>query len=86
MEKELEKGKHLLGEDREEMEVTVLIQNMNNYINRLNDYQKKLEDTGIQISTIIDDKDGEDEIVELIKADWDYISTVMDGRDVMINL
>ena len=81
LEKEQGKGKHLLEEDREEMEVKVLIQNVNNCINRLNDFQKKLEDTGIQISTIVDGQDGEDEIVELIKADWDYISTVMDCRD-----
>ena len=86
LENELGKGKHLLGEDRKEMEVKVLIQNINNCINRLNDFQKNLEDTGIQISTIVDGQDGEDEIVELIKADWDYISTVMDCRDELINL
>ena len=86
LEKELGKGKHLLEEDIEEMEVKVLIQNISNCINRMNDFQKKLEDTGIQISTIVDGQDGEDEIVELIKADWDYISTVMDCRDDLINL
>ena len=86
LEKDLGKGKHLLEEDREEMKVKVLIQNVNNCINRLNDFQKKLEDTGIQISTIVDGQDGEDETVELIKADWDYISTVMDCRDELINL
>ena len=66
--------------------VKVLIHSINNCINRLNYFQKKLEDTGIQISTIVDGQDGEDEIVELIKADWDYISTVMDCRDELINL
>ena len=59
---------------------------MNNCINRLNDFQQKLEDTGIRMSTVIDGQNGEDEILELIKDDWDYISTVMDCRDEFINL
>ena len=53
------------------MEVKVLIQDVNICIIRLNDFQKKLEDTGIQISTIVDGQDREDEILELIEADWD---------------
>ena len=47
------------------MEVKVLIQNVNNCFNRLNDFQKKLEDTGIQISTIVDGQDGIDELWSL---------------------
>ena len=31
-------------------------------------------------------REGEDKILELIKDDWVYISTVMDCRDEMINL
>ena len=46
LEKELEKGNYLLEEDRDDIEVNVLIQNVNKCINRLNDFQKKLEDTG----------------------------------------
>ena len=37
------------------------------------------------MSTIVDGRDGEDEILELIEADWDYITTVMDCRDELIN-
>ena len=85
-EKELGKGKNLLKEDREEEDVKVLKQNVKSCIKRLNDFQQKLEDTGIQVSTIVDGQDGEDEILEVIKADWDYISTVMDCRDELINL
>ena len=29
------------------------------------------------MTTVIDGQNGEDEILELIKDDWDYISTVM---------
>ena len=86
LEKELGKGKHILEEDREEEEVKVLKQNVNSCINRLNDFHQKLEDTGIQMSTIVGGQDGEDEILELIKADWDYISTVMACIDQFINL
>ena len=81
LEKELGKGKHLLEEDREEVEVKIFIQNVNSCVQRLTDFQQKLEDTGIQMSRIVDGQDGDDEILELIKADWDYISTVMDCRD-----
>ena len=50
---------------------------MNNCINKLNDFQQKIDDTGIKMTTVIDGQNGEDEILELIKDDWDYISTVM---------
>ena len=86
LEKELGKGKHLLEEDREEVEVKIFIQNVNSCVQRLTDFQQKLEDIGIQMSRIVDGQDGEDEILELIKADWDYISTVMDCRDELIKL
>ena len=80
------KRQHLLEEDSDDIEVKVLIQNVNKSINRLNDFPKKLEDTDIQIATIVDGQDGENEISELIDADWDYISTVMDCRDDLITL
>ena len=75
LDKELVKGKHLLenGED----EIKFLKQKVNNCINKLNDFQQKIDDTGIKMTTVIDRQNGEDEILELIKDDWDYISTVM---------
>ena len=85
LEKELGKTKHLLEDDRE-VEIKVLIKIVNNCINRLNDFQQKLEETGIKKSTVVDGQEGEDEILELIKGDLDYISTVMDCRDELINL
>ena len=63
-----------------------MIQNVNKCINRLNDFKKKLEDTGTQMATIMDGQDGEDEISELIDADWDYIYTVMGCRGDLITL
>ena len=38
------------------------------------------------MATIMNGQDGEVEISELIDADWDYISTVMDCRDDLIAL
>ena len=84
LEKEL--GKAKFHEDDREGEIKVLIKIVNNCINRLNVFQQKLEDTGLSMSTVIDGQEGEDEILELIKDDWDYISTVMDCRDELINL
>ena len=86
LEKELGKAKHLLEDDREEGEIKVLIKIVNNCINRLNVFQQKLEDTGLSMSRVVDGQEGEDKILELIKDDWDYISTVMDCRDELINL
>ena len=86
LEQELGKAKHLLEDDREDGEIKVLIKNVNNCINRLNVFQQKLEDTGLSMSTVVDGQEGEDEILEMIKDDWDYISTVMDCRDELVNL
>ena len=38
------------------------------------------------MSTIVDGQEVEDETLELIKDGWNYISTVMDRRDELINL
>ena len=86
LEKELGKTKRLLEDDREDCEIKVLIKIVDNCINRLNAFQQKLEDTGLSMSTVVDGQEGEDKILELIKDDWDYISTVMDCRDELINL
>ena len=75
LDKELVKGKHLL--ENGEGEIKFLKQKVNNCINKLNDFQQKIDDTGIKMTTVIDGQNGEDEILELIKDDWDYISTVM---------
>ena len=86
LEKELGKGKHFLEDNIEGGEIKIIIKNLNNCINKINDFQQKLEDTGIKMSIVVDGQEGEDEILELIKDDWDYISTVMDCRDELINL
>ena len=86
LEEALGKAKYLLEDYREEGEIKVLIKVVNNCITRLNVFQQKLEDTGLSMSTVVDGQEGEDEILELIKDDWDYISTVMDCRDELINL
>ena len=59
---------------------------MNICINRLNDFQQKLEDTGIMMSTVVDGQEGEDKILDMIKDEWDYISKVMECRYELINL
>ena len=67
--KELGKGNHLLQEDREQGEIKVLLKNVNNCINRLNDFQQKLEDTDERLSKEMDGQEGEEEIADLIKDD-----------------
>ena len=86
LDKELGKGNHLLQEDREQGEIKVLLKNVNNCINRLNDFQQKLEDTEERLSKEMDGQEGEEEIADLIKDDWEYISTVMDYRDELVDL
>ena len=86
LEKELGKGKHFLEDDIEGGEIKIIKKNLNNCVNKINDFQQKLEDTGIKMSIVVDGQEGEDEILELIKDDWDYISTVMNCRDELINL
>ena len=86
LDKELGKGKHLLEEESEPGDIKAHLKNVSNCINRLNDFQQKLEDTGEILSTLVDGQEGEEAIGELIKEDWDYISKVMDCRDELINL
>ena len=84
--KELGKGSYLLQEDREQGEIKVLLKNVNNCINRLNDFQQKLEDTDERLSKEMDGQEREEEIADLIKDDWEYISTVIDCRDELVDL
>ena len=46
----MEKGKHLLQEDRDQGEIKVHLRNVNNCLNRLNAFQQKLEDTHERLS------------------------------------
>lgn len=86
LDKELEKAKNILQEDREEGEIKVILKNVNNCINRLNDFQQKLEDTNERLSKEVDGQEGEEEIADLIQGDWEYIATVMDCRDELVDL
>ena len=64
----------------------VIFKNINNCISRLNDFQQKLEETNERLSKEVDGQEGEDEITDLIQGDWEYISTVMDCRDELVDL
>ena len=86
LDKELGKGKHLLQDDRDEGEIKVILKNIKNCISRLNDFQQKLEETNERLSKEVDGQEGEDEITDLIQGDWEYISTVMDCRDELVDL
>lgn len=85
LDKELVKGRQLLEIDSETYDRKVLLNNVNNCIKRLNDFQQKLEVNDERLSTVIEGQDGEQENVGLIK-DRDYISTVMDCRDELAAL
>lgn len=86
LDKELEKAKNILQEDREEGEIKVILKNVNNCINRLNDFQQKLEDTNERLSKEVDGQEGEEVIADLIQGDWEYIATVIDCRDELVDL
>ena len=87
LEKELGYGMHLLQEDTEQGEVKVRLKNVKeNCINMLNYLHKKFDETSESMSIVVDRHEDEEDILDLIKHDWDYISTVMDCRDELVNL
>lgn len=55
-------------------------------INRINDFVQKLEETNERLSTAIVGQDGAQEMEAQIRDDWDYVATVMDCRDELVNL
>ena len=86
LDKELAKGGRLLDEDIEQGEIRSHLKNVENCIKKPNDFVEKLEDTDETLSTVIEGRDGAQEIERLISADWEYISTVMDCGDELADL
>ena len=82
--KELAKGRSLLQEV--EHEASVHMRDVNNCIKRLNEFITKLEEANEKLSIAIDGRDGAEEVEELIREDWDYLSTVMDCRDELVDI
>ena len=82
--KELANGKSLLQDV--EQESSCHMRDVSNCIKRLNEFITKLEEANEKISITIEGRDGTQEIEELIKEDWDYISTVMDCRDELVDI
>ena len=86
LEKELENGNALLHGQRENGENKVQLRHIHKYIQRLDALQQSLEYTGEKLSIMIEGHEQEGEILDQIQDDWDYISTVMDCRDELVNL
>ena len=82
--KELAKGKSLLQDV--EQESSCHMRDVTNCIKRINEFIIKLEEANEKLSIAIEGRDGAQEIEELIKEDWDYISTVMDCRDELVDI
>ena len=82
--KELAKGKSLLQDV--EQESSCHMRDVSNCIKRINEFIIKLEEANEKLSIAIEGRDGAQEIEELIKEDWDYISTVMDCRDELVDI
>ena len=82
--KELAKGRGLLQDV--DHEASVHMRDVNNCIKRLNEFITKLEEANEKLSMAIDGRDGAEEIKELIREDWDYISTVMDCRHELVDI
>ena len=85
LQNELEKGKLLLEED-EYREWSLYIRDVDICIKRLNDFVQKLEEADERLSTAIEGQDGAQEVETLIREDWEYISTVTDCRDELMEL
>ena len=62
------------------------MRDVSNCIKRLNEFITKLEEANEKLSIDIEGQDGAQEIEELIKDNWDYISTVMDCRDELVDI
>ena len=85
LQKKLSKAKVLLGEDGER-EWNLFISDVDIFIKRLNDFVQKLEEADERLSTAIEGQEGVQEVETLIREDWDYISTVTDCRDELMEL
>ena len=86
LEKELENGNALLHGQRENGENKVQLRHIHKCIQRLDALQQSLENTGENLSIVIEGHEQEGEILDQIQDDWDYILTVMDCRDELVNL
>ena len=62
------------------------MRDVSNCIKRLNEFITKLEEANEKLSIAIKGWDGAQEIEEIIKEDWDYISTVMDCRNELVDI
>ena len=62
------------------------MRDVNTYFKRHNEFSTKLEEANEKLSMAIEGLDGAQEIAELISEDWDYISTVMDCRDELVDI
>ena len=67
-----------------EHESSAHTRDLNNRIKRLNEFITKLEEANEKLSIAIKGWDGAQEIEELIREDWDYISTVMDCQEELV--
>ena len=83
--KELARGKTLLEEDREAV-AGVYMRDVDTCIYRINDFVQKLEETSERLSIAIEGQDGAQEIEAQINSDWEYVATLIDCRDELVNL
>ena len=82
--KELAKGRSLVQDV--EQEGSIRMRDVNNCIKRLNEFITKLEEANEKLSVAMEGRDGAEEIEELIKEDWEFISSVMDCRDELMDI
>ena len=82
--KELAKGRSLVQDV--EQEGSIHMRDVNNCIKRLNEFITKLEEANEKLSMAMEGRDGAEEIEELIKEDWEFISSVMDCRDELMEI
>ena len=69
-----------------EQESSCGMRDVSNCIKRLNEFITKVEEANEKLSVAIKGGDGAQEIEEIIKEDWDYISTVMDCRNELVDI
>ena len=87
LERELEKGKHLISEaEHEECEVKIFSKNVRNCLRRLNDFIEKLEQTNERLSVAIEGQEGAQEMEALMNEDWSCIAEVTDCPDELVDI